>query len=811
MEKNLRLKLVTTAILAAFAHLPMAYADEMPAAVAPVVDATPAAVEAAPTEAAVESAPLNLDKIVVTGSAKKISKMKSSVSISTMNSEQVQATGATNAAEVLRSIPGIRSESSGGEGNANMTVRGLPISAGGARYLQLQEDGLPILQFGDIAFATPDMFYRTDFGLGSLEVVRGGSGSTSATNSPGGIINFINNTGEVKGGKLGLTAGLNFNEWRGDFAYGGPLNDTGLRGFVSGFYRMGDGFRDANTRLEEGGQIKANITQSFDGGFVRASFKHLDDQTPVNLPVPITTNASGQISEVPGIDPLTATLYSRAWGQDLTRNGDNSLSSTNVNDAMTVKTDSIGLEGSYDFGDGWNISDKFRWADNSGRFIGIFPYGGITAGATNVAVFNTKLDDMSLTVNDAKISKAFNFGDGAKFTPSVGLYSSWQNVGLTWSFNSYSIPAINNPGTVTPLFGSVQTFGGCCSRDIDADYRTISPYISGAFEIGDLNADLSIRYDDQSASGNFNTANDAANDAAVSAQNAAVKAAVTALGANPTPAQVTTATNAAQAANPIPVVASGTGTFKAANSKVVDYNTSHTSWSAGANYRITPNLAVFGRASNGVAFNADRIMFGSANLNGGTIPINEVDQYEAGVKWRAGNFSTFVTLFQAYTDESNFDATTQISTANSYDTKGVEIEAGYSMGNFRIGGGLTYTDAEVTDSPGNPGLVGKSPNRQAKVIYQITPSYVWDKLTIGSSIIGTSSSIDSRDGGNGAGVTMPAFAVVNGFLRYQYDSKLQLSLSANNLFDTIGYTEAQGGVARSVDGRSVKASVVYSF
>jgi outer membrane receptor protein involved in Fe transport len=766
MDNRFKLKLVTSAILIAIAQISVAYADETAPAEAAAVDAA-----AAPEAAVADTAPLNLDKIVVTGSARKISKMKSSVSISTLNAEQVQNTGATNAAEVLRSIPGIRSESSGGEGNANMTVRGLPISAGGARYLQLQEDGLPILQFGDIAFATPDMFYRADFGLNSLEVIRGGSGSTMATNSPGGIINFINNTGEVKGGKIGVTAGLNFNEWRTDFAYGGPIDDNGLRGFVSGFYRRGDGLRDANTTLEQGGQIKGNITKAFDGGFIRASFKHLDDQTPVNLPVPITTDASGNISQVPGIDPRTATLYSKAWGQDVTRNRDNSLSSNSVNDGMTVKTDSIGLEGSYDFAEGWNISDKFRWADNSGRFIGIFPYGGIAAGVTNVAVFNTALNDMNLTANDAKISKAFDLGEGGKFTPAVGLYTSWQNIDLTWSFNSYSIPATSNPSSVTFVSSSSTTFGGCCSRDVNAEYRTISPYISAAWEVGNLNADVSVRRDSQDASGSFAVA-------------------------STTP------------------VGNNTGLFGAR--KAVDYSIDHTSWSVGANYRFTPNIAVFGRASNGVAFNDDRLYdFNPAHISNVagsvTIPVNEVDQYEAGVKWREGNFNTFVTLFQAYTDESNFDATTQISTANKYDTKGVEIEAGYSFDNFRIGGGLTYTDATVTDSPGNPGLVGKAPNRQAKVVYQITPSYVWDKFTLGSSIIGTTSSIDSRDGTTGKGVKMPAFAVVNAFLRYQHDSHWQATLSANNLFDEIGYTEAQGGVARSVDGRAVKAQVVYSF
>jgi outer membrane receptor protein involved in Fe transport len=761
MDKNLRLKLVTSAVLVAMAQMSTAYAEDA----APVADAP---VEAAvPADAAVDNAPLNLDKIVVTGSARKVSKMKSSVSISTLNAEQVQNTGATNAAEVLRSIPGIRSESSGGEGNANMTVRGLPISAGGARYLQLQEDGLPILQFGDIAFATPDMFYRTDFGLNSLEVVRGGSGSTLATNSPGGLVNFINNTGEVKGGKVGISAGLNYEQWRTDFAYGGPIDDNGLRGFVSGFYRKGDGFRDAGVTLEEGGQIKANITKQLDNGYIRISAKHLDDQTPVNLPVPITTNANGKISRISGIDPRDVTFYGSAWGNDVTRKGNNGFSSNDVNDAMTVKTDSIGAEASFDFANGWNISDKFRWADNRGRFIGIFPYSGIAANNTfSAAVFNTSLNDMGNTINDLRLSNSFVNDTSGKWTPAIGLYTSSQNVDLTWSFNSYTVEASNNPASVTFLTpssgaGGASTFGGCCSRDIDAKYVTISPYASLAWELGGFNADLSVRQDEQSASGSYVQANPA------------------------------------------------TGLFGARNK--IDYDVEHTSWSVGANYRFTPNLAVFGRASNGVAFNADRIMFGSANLDGGVIPVNEVDQYEAGVKWREGNFNTFVTLFKAKTDESNFDATTQISTSNKYDAQGVEIEAGYSYDNFRIGGGLTYTDAEVTKSPGNPGLVGKSPNRQADFVYQITPSYVWDKFTIGSSIIGTTSSIDSRSGTTGKGVKMPGYAVVNAFLRYQHNNQWQGTLSANNLFDQIGYTEAQGAVARSVDGRSVKAAVVYSF
>src|SRR5690349_4646003 len=141
-----------------------------------------------PTQAAPDNDALQMNRIVVTGTAGATSKLKSSVSLSTLEADAIAQAVPTSAADVLRSVPGVRSESSGGEGNANMTVRGVPISAGGSRYVQIQEDGLPVLQFGDINFTTPDSFVKIDNTLDHVEVVRGGSASTLATNSPGGII-----------------------------------------------------------------------------------------------------------------------------------------------------------------------------------------------------------------------------------------------------------------------------------------------------------------------------------------------------------------------------------------------------------------------------------------------------------------------------------------------------------------------------------------------------------------------------------------------------------------------------------------------
>ena len=139
----------------------------------------------------VERKGLDFERIVVTGtSGPGQTVMASSVSVSSLSADQIEVTTPRSSAEAFRSIPGIRSESSGGEGNANIAVRGLPVAAGGAKFLQIQEDGLPLLQFGDIAFGNADIFLRLDSTMSSIESIRGGSASTLATNSPGGIINI---------------------------------------------------------------------------------------------------------------------------------------------------------------------------------------------------------------------------------------------------------------------------------------------------------------------------------------------------------------------------------------------------------------------------------------------------------------------------------------------------------------------------------------------------------------------------------------------------------------------------------------------
>ena len=709
--------------------------------------------------------PMSLDRVVVTGTATGGSKMKASVSISTMEADEITKQAPTSAAEILRSIPGVRSESSGGEGNANITVRGVPISAGGARYVQFQEDGLPVLLFGDISFGTADQFVRADYNLDHLEVIRGGSASTLATNAPGGIFNFISKDGRDSGGAVGVTLGLDGGrQTRFDIDYGGKLGEK-TRFHIGGFSRTGEGDRKTGFNAASGGQIKANITHELDNaGYIRLNLKALDDHTPSFMPVPVYVE-NGKIKQIPGIDPRSAFFINAKLGSDPVFTKDGSMTNTNARDGLHAKSNAIGAELQLNLAEGWSVNDKFRRAQNSGRFIALFPANNgdgatpATSKTFTATLFNTSIDNLDNTVNDLKVSKAFAV-DGGKVTATAGLFTSVQNVALTWYWNQYTIDMKNTGAGATFKTPGWETWGGCCVRTFDVQYTNTAPYAALAYEAGPLSLDASVRQEGQRANGY------------------------------------------ALADDPVNKV------WDRKTQQSVDYKLSHTAYSLGGNYQLNKDFAVFARASDGVSFSADRLLYG--NPLDGSVPVayNQVKQVEAGVKYRQAGLNAFLTFFNARTEESNYEATTQKFTANTYRANGAELEVGYKTGALRLTGGLTVTDAKITGS-NDAAVVGNQPRRQAKVVYQLAPSYSFGDLEVGAAIIGTGKSY----GDDANTITMNGYTVVNAFASYQVNDRAQVQLSVNNLGNTIGYTEIEGDghAARSINGRSAKVSLKYQF
>ncbi|MBA4045750.1 MAG: TonB-dependent receptor [Erythrobacter sp.] len=785
-------------------------------------------------------------EIIVTAVARGQNRIESSVSVSTIGAQTIANLAAPSSADLIRQIPGIRSEASGGEGNANIAVRGIPVSTGGARYIQLQEDGLPILEFGDIIFGNADNFLRADRSVARVEAVRGGSASTFASNAPGAVINFISKTGQQEGGAIQGSVGLDFETYRLDFDYGAPLADD-LYFHVGGFYRTGEGPRDIGYNGYDGGQIKANITKEFDGGYVRFSAKYLDDRTPTILPQPVRvtgSNGNPDYQAIPGFNPRTDSLYSPFLTPAVTLDGNNNVARFDFRDGLSVESFAFGIESEIDVGGGWTLTNRFRFADNSGSFQSPFPAGADAAQAvansiggagssivfasgpnagqaanaatiggngllSNVVVFNTRLNSLDNITNDFRVNKTFDIGGGtANFTS--GFYLSRQTIDTDWLWTSHVqtiegdgqavlVDIRNAAGNLVTQNGTVgfgaSFFGNCCRRNYDVDYSTYAPFASLSFELDRLTLDASIRYDFGDASGTI-TGSDSGFGVGVTRFDFDNNGVI-----SPAEAQ--------------------TSTLPLGSARPVNYSFDYFSFSLGANYLLTDDLGVFARYSQGGRHTADRSLFSPAvSTTDGSLPggdagvIARVDQLEAGLKYQSGGLSLFATGFYADTSETNVELAPLELFDTTYEAYGIELEGAYRTGPFSLSAGVTWTDAEIVDAL-DASTVGNTPRRQADFVYQATAQYEVDLFTVGANIVGTTDSF-TQDSNQ---LVLPAFAQVNAFLAFRPIDRVEVGLNATNLFDSTGYTEAEEGSipgngivrARSIAGRTVLASVRFDF
>jgi outer membrane receptor protein involved in Fe transport len=769
---------------------------------------------------------LNLNEVVVTGVTNPVSKLESSVSMTTIKSDVILEQAPANTAELFRTIPGVRSEASAGEGNTNITVRGVPISSGGSKYLQLQEDGLPILQFGDISFGTADIFLRADQTIQRIEAIRGGSASTMASNSPAGIINFISKNGAVAGGSIITNVGLNFDNYRTDFEYGAPIGKD-LSFHIGGFFRQGEGPRETGFNANQGGQIKANLTKRFKNGHARIYFKHLNDRTPAFLPMPMQvtgTNSNPNWSSAPGFDALRGTMHSPFFTSNLSTGPAGDLRRSNVMSGMNPISNAVGAEYVTDLGEGWSFESRSRMSFNSGRFVSPFPaeVGDAQTIAESVAgagatlmyadgtpfgsghqgnnqlmrlhLFDTELNDFNLFANDFKLKKNI---DNLDLT--FGYYRSVQNISMSWLWNSYlfdvngvnarPVDVFDQSGTAFSTNG-LYAYGtpawGNLHRAYDTQHSTAAPYLAASYNLNNKwFIDASVRYDIGRVNGSF----------------------------------------AEGSARPFDM--NGDGVIAPYEQEVyfidnenrtpVDYTYEYLSLSAGVNYKIDDQQAVFGRYSRGGSAKADRILFqglpysGGVNLNA----LDMIDQAEIGWKRNFKNAALFVTAFYAETtEEGGFELTTQNIIDNNYQAFGLEVEGAINYKNFEMRGGLTYTDATITSGTDE----GKTPRRQPALMYFAAPTYKINKnLSLGSTIIGQTGAY-TQDVNE---LWMPGYVFVNGFIRYQITKGLSVALNGNNLFNAFGLTEAEEASiientanfvrARAINGRTVGASLIYRF
>lgn len=792
------------------------------------------------------SAQAGHEEVFSTGVAKGRDRLDSATSTSALREKDIEVSGGRSLGDLLRNLPGIRTESSTGDGSSAYTIRGLPLASGGSKYMQLQEDGLPVLEFGDFFNGAVDIYIRADLNLAAVESIRGGSSSTFASNSPAGVINLISKTGEVAGGAVLLSTGLDYDTKRADFEYGAPINDT-LRFHIGGFYRVGEGPRKVGFDAFKGGQLKFNLTKQFSNGYVRLSGKYLDDRSPHYLPGPVRitgTNENPVYGSFNTYDVRSDSMLSGHLGDLITLGADNKPIQTPISQGMNALVKSVGVESQFDVR-GWTITQRGRYSDIEGGTLrnlvaniysggalpaslgagtGTFSYAtGPRAGQTitNLGALNgnglvvatslNRIESRSLNnfINDLRATRAYHVGDG-ELTVTGGVYKSIQDYTSDWLYSNHLQDVAADGGSAllnyTNAAGAPQTQNGYLGfnrsgstaffrRSYDVRYNITAPYGSLNYRFGKVAIGGSLRHDGGRVRGEL-------------------------FGADLGGGRIGMTSVDFNRDGVISVAESKTAFTPFDRPAPVHYNYGYYSYSVGVNYRVAEPFAVFARYSRGARAGADKLLFSNkVSATDGSL-VNKADgydivkQFEAGFKYRAPGFTVNVTGFSADTEDTNVQAGA-ITTDRTYKAYGVEAEGTYRRGPFSVRGGVTYTSAELVNDKLNAAVAGKVPRRQPDFIYQATPQLDLGKATIGANIIGTT---DSWVQDNNL-MKMPGYTLVGAFAQYRLTDSIQLMLNAENLFDKVAIIEittpsvpANGiGLGRAANGRTVSMSARMSF
>lgn len=187
-----------------------------------------------------------LSAYVVTGSIVPETKLEASLAITTIAPSQIEQIAPRSIDELMKAVPGVYIESTGGESNNTVAARGVGAGSG-FEYIAMLEDGLPVISEEDMSFSTADNYTRVSTWISDVEGLRGGSSGVLITNSPIGSINFIGREGtQDLHGEYQLQVG-DYGLIRNDMWIAGPIdkNDTFA---IGGFYRADNGIRSPDTR-----------------------------------------------------------------------------------------------------------------------------------------------------------------------------------------------------------------------------------------------------------------------------------------------------------------------------------------------------------------------------------------------------------------------------------------------------------------------------------------------------------------------------------------------------------------------------------
>ncbi|GBD86553.1 ferrichrome-iron receptor precursor [bacterium BMS3Abin03] len=737
---------------------------------------------------------LNFESVVVTGTAggSGIKKKEASFSITTISPRDLERLAPPSTAAALDLVPGVWSESSGGVAGANIFVRGLP-SSGDAPFVTMSINGAPIYGTQTLSFFEQSSMFRIDETVGLIEALRGGPSSVFSNGESGLTTNFnlIKGTDQTKG-KIKYSTS-DYSKQRIDAVLSGPVSER-FYYMVGGYARTSPGIRNTEFNSEEGGQFTVQLTKVFDKGVVNGFARFTNDHGQWILPMALGTgNNLGTFSPL-GNATRFRTLRINAQGDS---------AHYDFSKGRGWKGIISGLNFDYGLGGGWTVRDNFSYTSGQANTLGFVPNGS----PMNVSDLLTKLGTGSIKtvggktltsgyvqsyghwvvekqlesiINDISLTNEFR---NHKIT--VGAYQSFWSSKDFWTLgNQILVQNVANGDVIKDV--SPDNVAGSWNYGLNeaGDSRMFAVYAGDSWQITDkIRLDLGARYDFFNL--NFTLDHGAYPDGI---------------------------------------------TDKIANLDGKDW-----AGTGAINYAVNNNLGVFVRGSKGSLFpNFDQVRDGDLynltsgdvirDANGnvssvkGTVEPNLFNQFELGVKIEQKLYSLFITGFLNTVEIYDGDVgAARVAALLKTRSVGAEIDAGLSLGAFKVNLLGTFLNGEITGSEKAPETVGNKIWRQPKLQLRLAPSYNFQlSKNINAAIYGAIRYVGKRWNDRDNSYQLDSYSKLDIGLNVSTSGGLIFNISGNNLTDSHGLTEgdprdpaAKNG--RPILGRSINFSVGVNF
>ncbi|MEG3125519.1 TonB-dependent receptor domain-containing protein [Sphingomonas sp. GB1N7] len=266
------------------------------------------------------------------------------------------------------------------------------------------------------------------------------------------------------------------------------------------------------------------------------------------------------------------------------------------------------------------------------------------------------------------------------------------------------------------------------------------------------------------------------------------------------------------------------GVYAPANSMITGpdgkITRSKASYTVGANYQFTPNLAIYARFADG---------FQTNNID----PVTTIRLYEAGIRYQYGRiFTGSATVFrtdfkdQSYNFADPINPTIQSNIRADLRTKGVELDLNVRpIEWFSLDLQGVFQDPKLVNLAINganqAGFEGNRPERTPARLFTITPTV---KLPNGlGEVYGRYKYVGKIFADAGNGVALPSYGVTSVGVTFNISEKLQANFNADNIFNVVGLTEGnprQGQTqaitdgyfyARGIVGATYGGSITFKF